>query len=406
MDKQETDPMGHRIFYRLAGLAIGIALSGAQLSAAEIHLLNGDVIEGKPIPIQALTRVEIERENANANRYYPILMINTGIKRYFVPAKQVANIDHAGGLLNLEEYTIAQKHGARRRMLQTLGGVKINQDLDEFGRRTISFSLNGEMKPVVQGITKINPRYVTVSAMTDYAWEHAISTTALKEETLSSVLHKTIDMQDPQQRIGLAQFYIQAGMYVQAGNELDSVVRDFPELKATVDQVITGLRSTQAQQLLVDLRRRRDSGQYQLAALALNNFPKTNLTADVLKELEDLKRELEKRLYDLERVRLSLSMLQRTVEDEAKRAKLEAIRSAVGDNLDAVGVERMQAFLKLENDASLTSEQKLALAYSGWMFGSAHAITDLDQTLRFWQAKHDVEEYLITKDPNYQQDLL
>lgn len=406
MDQRKTSRTDRRFSYQTAGWAICIALSVSTLSAAEVHLLNGDVIEGKPIPIEGLTRIEIERENANNNRYYPILMINTGIKRYFVPAKQVANIDHAGGLLNLEEYTIDQKHGARRRMLQTLGGVRVNQDFDEFGRRTISFRLNGDMKPVVQGITRINPRYVTVSAMTDYDWEHAISTTALKEDTLGAVLHKTIDMQNPQQRMGLAQFYIQAGMYVRAGNELDSVVRDFPELKDTVDQVITGLRSTQAQRLLVDLRRRRDNGQYRLAALALGNFPKQNLSADVLKELEDLKRELENRQFELERVRLSLSMLQRTVEEEAKQAKLEAIRSAVRDSLDTVGVERMAAFLKLENDESLTAEQKLALAYSGWMLGSAYAITDLDQTLRFWQAKHYIEEFLISNDSNYRQELV
>lgn len=406
MDKRKINRMGCRFFYQIACFAIWVALSDPMLRAAEIHLLNGDVIEGKPIPIQAMTRVEIERDNANNNRYYPILMIHSGIKRYFLPAKQVANIDHAGGLLNLEEYTIAQKHDRRQRMLQTLGGVKVNKDFDEFGRRTISFRLNGKMKPVVQGITKINPRYVTVSAMTDYDWEHAISTTALEEETLSSVLHKTIDKQDPQQRMGLAQFYIQAGMYVRAGNELDSVVRDFPELKDTVDQVITGLRSTQAQQVLVDLRRRRDNGQHRLAALALSTFPKHNLSADVLKELEDLKRELDNRQFELERVRLSLSMLQRTIDDDAKKAKLEAIRSTVRDNLDTVGIERMAAFLKLENDDSLTSEQKLALAYSGWLLGSAYAITDLNQTLRFWQAKHFVEEYLISKDSVYQRDLL
>ncbi len=387
----------------LWSLAIAIT---ATATAAEIHLKNGDVIEGKPVPIRAMTRVEIERENANNNHYYPILMIHSGIKRHFVPAKQVNNIDHAGGLINLEEYDIAQKFGARRKMLQTLGGVRVNQEFDEYGRRTVSFQVNGEIKPVVQGITKINPQYLTVSAMTDYAWEHALSTTSLDEKTLSSILNRTIDRQNAQERMGLAVFYMQAGLYVRAGQELDAIMADFPELKDTAEKVITQLRSTQAQRLLIDLRRRRDTGQHRLAGLALKNFPIKNMSADILKELNELDQELNQYKNQLDQVRLSLTMLQRTIEDETKRTMLESLRSSVRDDLDAVGLPRMEAFLKLRDDDSLTAEQKLALAYSGWMLGSAHAITDLDQTLRYWQARRMMVAYLLTEDTAIERDLL
>ncbi len=374
--------------------------------AAEVHLKNGDILDGKPIPIQALTRVEIERDKPNNNRYYPILMVHTGLKRYFVSDKQVDHIDQAGGLLNLEEYTIPQTFRSRRRMLRTLGGVKVDQDFDEFGRRTVSFRLNGEMKPVVQGITKINPRYVTVSAITDYHWEHGISTTAIDEEILHAILRKAIDEKNPQERMGLAVFYMRAGLYVDAARELDSIIRDFPELKDTAQKTITQLRSVQAQRLLSDLRRRRDNGQYRLAAAALQNFPRKDMSADVLKELNELEDELKSHRNRLEHVGLSLTMLQRSIADEKKQTQLESMRSALRDEVDAVGLGRFDAFLKLENDNTLTGEQKLALAYSGWMLGSAYAVTDLDQTIRYWQARHLVEEYLITKDTVLQRELL
>ena len=374
--------------------------------AAEIHLKNGDILDGKPVPIQALTRVEIEREHANDNHFYPILMVHTGIKRYFVPEKQVLHIDRAGGMLNLEEYTIDQKFGARRQMLRSLGGIKVDGDFDEYGRRKISFRLGSEMKDVVQGITKINPRYVTVSAMTDYNWEHAISTSSIKPETLNTVLRKRIDDKNPQERMGLAVFYMKAGLFVEAAQELDSIVRDFPELKDTAEKTITQLRSVQAQRLLVDLRRRRDTGQYQLAALALKNFPRKDMSADVLKELVEMEEELKSHRNLLEHVGLSLTMLQRSITDEAKQTMLESMRSALRDEVDAFGLKRFDAFLKLENDDSLSAEQKLALAYSGWVLGSAHAVTDLDQTLRYWQARHLIEEYLIARDTVLQRELL
>lgn len=405
-DRRTMSPLCPRLSFRLWLFSLLLAAFAAAVPAAEVHLKNGDILEGKPVPIQSMNRPEIERENAPSNRYYPILMVHSGIKRYFVPSKQVVNIDHAAGVLNLEEYEIAQILGARRRMLSALGRVQIHKDFDEFGRRTISFRVNGEKKDVVQGITKINPRYVTVTAMKDYDWEHKIAITSLEEETLNAVLRQAIDEKDPQARMGLAVFYMQSGLYVRAGNELDSIVRDFPDLKDTAGEIIRQLRSTQAQQLLSDLRRRRDNGQYRLAALALDRFPKKNMSADVLKDLEDLERELETRRNDLDRVRLSLVMLQRGITDEAKRSRLESLRSAVRDELDLAGLERMQAFLKLENDGSLSTEQKLALAYSGWMLGSAHAVTDLDQTLRYWQARHLMEETLVTDNENQRQSSL
>lgn len=391
---------------RLSWLAAGVLLLASAGQAAEIFLKNGDVIDGKPVPIQALTRAEIERENANNTEYFPILMIHSGIKRNFVPAKQVVNIDQAGGRLNLEDYTIDQKLGARRQMFRTLGGIKIEQDFDEFGRRTVSFRANGEVKPVVQGITRINSQYVTVTAMTDYDWQFALSTTSLDEARLSTILRKTIDEKNPQQRLGLAVFFMDAGLYVRAGQELDSIIADFPELKDRANEIITQLRSLQAQKLLTDLRRRRDNGQHHLAALALKTFPKANMTAAVLKEVDDLEREILGYRDQLDHLGSSLTMLQRTITDEAKKATLESMRSAMRDELDSVGLGRLDAFFKLENDASLNPEQKLALAYSGWMLGSAHAVTDLDQTLRFWEARGLVEEYLLSKDTTLQRDLL
>ncbi len=258
---------------RIVGILAVAGLTGGGAWAAETHLQNGTVIEGKPIPIQALTRTEIDRDHANQNHHYPILMIHTGFKRYFVPAKQVLNINAAGGVLNLEEFTIKQKFGARRQMLQALGGVLVRKEFDEFGRRTVSFPTDRGPKEIVQGITKLNPRYVTVTAMTELDWEHGISTTALEEKTLRKILYNTIDAHNPQQRLGVAVFYIQAGMYVAAGEELESIVRDFPELKQRAEELLTELRSTQAQRLLADLRRRRDTGQHRLAALRCASFP-------------------------------------------------------------------------------------------------------------------------------------
>ena len=36
---------------------------------------------------------------------------------------------------------------------------------------------------------------------------------------------------------------------------------------------------------------------------------------------------------------------------------------------------------------SLSAQEKLAMAYSGWILGAAHVVTDLDTALNFWTAR-------------------
>ena len=73
------------------GTAIAVCLlagSFQTLWAGEAILKNGLQIKGKPVPIQALTQ-RLAEKKAGRIQTYPILMVDTGLVRYFVPDNSV-----------------------------------------------------------------------------------------------------------------------------------------------------------------------------------------------------------------------------------------------------------------------------------------------------------------------------
>jgi pimeloyl-ACP methyl ester carboxylesterase len=82
------------------------------------------------------------------------------------------------------------------------------------------------------------------------------------------------------------------------------------------------------------------------------------------------------------------------------------LRSAVVDFLDIDSLPRLDAFLKLADDPSLTPAEKLAFAYSGWLLGSGQAFRDLDEAVRLWNAWFVVSDYLHTDDAMDRANLL
>ena len=88
------------------------------------------------------------------------------------------------------------------------------------------------------------------------------------------------------------------------------------------------------------------------------------------------------------------------LESQLKNSKsvkaVKPMRSEISSALDYESLARLDAFVKLADDATLSPEEKLALAYSGWILGSGHANTNLDLTIRQWEARFLAIEYLRT----------
>ncbi|HUG91663.1 MAG TPA: hypothetical protein VML55_12560 [Planctomycetaceae bacterium] len=409
MELRPTEPFAPRGL-DIRGLTIVAALVsagfiGGAARADEIRLRNGILLEGKPVPVQGLNRQTIEQNQSGPVPSYPILLVHTGMTRYFVPARQVEQIDR-DAIRSYEEFKLPPHlKQSRRLMFQTLGGLLEITDFDEHGRRRVTANVGGTPTHIVQGITTINPKYVTVEAL-NFNWEHGISTTAIPVEQLDAMLRRNTAQNDPHVRLAIAVFYMQAGLYVESAAELDRIRVEFPELKDTVDEVTLRLRELQGRKLLADLRERRAAGQFELAYEAARQFPTERMSAAVLSEARRQIDEHRTMQEQRDRALMRLGELQAELTDPRQAAEAEAARAALRQELDLASLGRLDAFLKFAGDEALPADQRLAFAYSGWVLGSANAAGDLDLALRLWTARFLVREYLREPDSTRRTELL
>ena len=361
---------------------------------------------GDAVPIQGLTDA-LAKQVPGPIKIYPILLVDTGMQRIYLPAKQVIEINKEEDLSRYETFTIPQLKKGGAKIVQQLGAVTVVKPFDKYGRRSVTIRTPNGPVNIIQGVTKITPKHLIVTALT-HVWEHGIAITSVDPKILDDMIRHVTDQKNPNDRMAITRFYIQASLYQRADAELTSIVRDFPEFKDRVEEVRLELRQLQAKQLTAELRRRQAAGQHRLAYDYAKKFPVKEMNVAVLREIRDLTAGYDKAREQVDKVCGLLGELPPKLDDVKRAAALAPLRLVVSDQLkhDHESLERLDAFLKQSGDETRTAAEKLALAYSGWVLGSASAIDDLDTTLRLWEARFHILEYLRAEDSQRQRQLL
>jgi enterochelin esterase-like enzyme len=374
------------------------------MDGGEVRLKNGMVLEGKPIPIQGLTLALIRQKDLPW-KSYTFLNVATDLKRSFVGKRLIADdgINRDADLSRYETFVLEQEKKGRKLRVANLGGIIERQVFDKYGRRRLTLAASPKPLEVIQGVTKITPRYLIVSGL-NFQWDHGVATSSVDPPILDAMLREATDLNNPNERLAIAVFYMQAERYPEAYREVESIRKQFPDLKERVDEISALLRQAWAKQLLRELRQRRDAGQHELAYQAAKRFPRNEMSAAVLREIDELLEHHSDSKKKAERVVLLLGAQQAKWKAVAQPntlqqlARLGAMRSEVRRELDHESLPRLDAFLTLAADDTLAPEKKLALAYSGWVLGSQYAIDDLGTAIRLWDARFRILEFLRSED--------
>lgn len=386
----------------------GVSLVG-DVRAGEVELKHGTIIRGELAPILGLTdalAAKIQGKGPeDPDPAAPILMIDNGIIRYFVPRRLVVRLNNDQDLSLLETFQMKQQTRGRQHMLKQVGSYIDVTDFDQFGRRTVTLKTNKGQLPLLQGVTEITPHYLKVIGL-KHQWELGLRTTSVKDEILKAMLNRTIDPLNPNDRIAVARFYIQAGLYIQAAEAFDDIERDFPEYKEKIATYVKDLRSLHSQQLLDELKQRRTAGQHRLAQVAITKFPTNNVSQSILRQIREIEEDYLKGREQIEKTKFRLGELEAEVKDPVTKDLLQAYRREVITQLNFESVERLSAFLNLESDDSLSAREKLAIAYSGWIVGAANVVTDLDTALNLWIARAQVLDYLRSEEEKQKESML
>ena len=386
----------------LTGIAVSLWLSGMAL-ANGVMLENGTYIEGRPFEVQAVSTSVPANAGDVINK--PIMMIDAGMRRYYVPLQKVTNVLEDGGLGAPELFDLPLPRRSGGSVVGAVGPMRNVTLFGVDGRRKIT--LNTPHGPLVvdQGIFEIGPKFLRVSAL-KYEWEFGVATRSIPVDALDGMIRNVTDQKSPEDRFAIVRFYLQAELFLQALAELDAIAREFPDLKTRVDDFADQGRQQLAQKLLDELVDRRKRGQHYLGWSQAKQFPVDGMSAAILRQVREFLAEYDKAREDGERVIALLGELQGQLKSEETRGRLEAMRSEVAEKLNYETLPRLRPFLQQSDDPTRTAEEKLALAYSGWVLGDAAAIDSLPLTVNLWQARFEMLRYLQAKDPTGKTQIL
>ncbi len=251
---------------------------------------------------------------------------------------------------------------------------------------------------VVQGITMVTPLWTRVEALASerrqtVVWEMRLATSAIPRETLKKILANAIDQKNLDQRLRVARLFLQAERDLDAQQELERIIADFPGEQELAKEV-RALRQLYAKSILAEIQVRRKAGQHALAYAMLEQFPTQDVSGETLQQVREMLTYYRDTRKQLEQAFAELKTHVDAVSNAAARAESEAIVDEMRREFGINTLDRMASYLRLADDPALGHEQKLALAISGWLLGSDQAETNLGVALSMVKVRTAIVRYL------------
>ncbi len=369
-----------------------IAMLSVSTSAQQVVTLEpGLVFNAKTRNSMALS-TDRALQGPGRNGHY--MIIDQRYKYYFVPRKLVdKNVPQA---FSGESFKIKHKTVSARRIPEFIGSFTNVTPFDKHAVRTVTLRTPKGPKTIIQGISELNPEYVWIKSL-DHRWQFGMPTTSLEDEVLSKALLAAIDETDPLDRLGACAYILRTGKLDLAGQWLAAIEKEFPAFKQQCKATNVKLRLEYARQVLEELEQRKLAGQHQLVQRSYAEFPTRDLSQAVLNQVELRQKEYKVKQTAIDTIHDHLEKLEAAV-DPKLAEKLTPFRNELKRHLGFSSLDRLQAYITLSKDKTLKPEERLSIAYSGWLLGSAGAITGIQETLGLWAARDHVATYLHSDD--------
>ena len=395
-----------RRFFVVAGLLV-IAVVGPTIAlASRLVMRDGRILQGRMTTIA--TTVENPQSPADGKS---ILLINDGLREIFVPTslKQVQELKELEDE-PIERFIVPQQVCHNGSGFASVGRIVRITPFDAFGHRVIEMQTNRGIESVLQGVTEITPEWTKIECIDTprlrFTWDMRIATNTIPRDTLSLILSKLVDPTNIEDRLKVVRLYIQSQRFKDAEDELQSIVEAFPGQQPRFVQMITLLHQMHARRGLEEIEKRMAAGQHQLSLSLLNNFPAEKVAGEVLQRvremLADYQRQEDQRLHTLKR----LDELLAEVKDTALKLRAADAVKEIKAELSINTLPRMAAFLQFEAEPSMSVDDRVGLAISGWLVGSDFAIRNLPTSLSMFDSRDLMRKYLISTTVIERKDLL
>ena len=382
-------------------VAAALWVSGDGAAAATLLLQDGRTLKGDFAQVGGVAEDPLNPKVSSGEvAVTPILVIDDGLRRTFIHYAQVRQVLDPASKRDIKIrlwQDVAERGGAIGR----LGGAVRVTPFDQYGRRIYEIHSTEGLQSVVQGITELTPVYARVQGLMGaprpIVWDMRIATSSIPRDTLHRILTGAVSPDDIEGRLQVVRFYIQGDRYRDAREELERIVKDFPERKDLEDE-IRQLRQLGARRVLAEIKLRADAGQDGLARALLAQFPADGVAGETLAEVRELLAKYDAEDKRRKRVLDELEAQIALLPGENERRLAERFAKEITAEADSDAIGRLASFERLADDAQMTPDRKVALAISGWLVGANQATDNLQVAISLAGVRDKVREYL--RDPS------
>ncbi len=367
----------------------------AWLQASTIVLKDGRRLQGR---LGKTTGLAENPQSNTAATPATITLVDDDLRRTFVPTFQIQAVDEVNTGEIPERVNIHQRVATAGGRVNRVGQIVKVTPFNDFGRRTVTMRTDKGNVDVIQGITMITPRWTKVeglltSVLTPLVWDMRIATSSIPRDTLHAILINNTTKKNLEQRLRVVRLFLQAERYQDAQKELEGVLADFPA-ENQLKQEVQALRQLHARSIVKEIEVRRQSGQHFLAYGLLEKFPTEDVAGETLQQVREMLGEYQKIREQRDRVVAELDKFVAALPPGDQRTQAELLNKEMAAEISMGNFDRLAAYLRLGDDKSLSPEQKLSLAYSGWLLGSDSAETNLLVTLSLAQIRDLIVQYM------------
>lgn len=387
----------NRILRYFAWLVVTYSACGshcvAQSRIYQLTLKNGAVFEGKFGSIPEISRdLTVRNAPPGGVEVKNIYVVDDELRRTYFPKRNVVSVNDASAETVIK---IDQRSSNVSKRVGTVGAVLGATPFDEHGRRTITAMTRGGRREIPQEIIEISPVYTRLQSPS-FNWDMRIATSSIPTDQLKKViLQKGGDKAET--RLDVVRILFLSKRYKEAIAELDAAIEAFPDLDADgLSRQRQILMVQYADLILKEIQLRRRAGQHRYASFLLRGLENTGADTESLIAATEILSEYDESQTKAKQVLDELAPLVESASGDPPRLKMiRQLHEEIKSDLNIVNLPRMADFRNsLVPGRSLSKDEKLAVAVSGWLLGQGQVIRNLEVASSLLEVRNLVREYL------------
>ena len=353
-----------------------------------------------------------KQERSGEGLSKPILLIDDDLRKTYICKAQVlasTPFELRHEKIEIEQLTAPDRAG----QMVSVGRLMQVTPFNSYGRRLVTVATPLGPRDIHQGISEIGPLYIRVEGLrteTPTKWDMRMSTKAITHAELDDILRHQLDMSKPQSWFSIVRLYSQADRFREARDTLaEAIVRLSESNPTEVEAMKAELKRLDQQfagQMFREVELRLDAGQPKLASGILQNFPLDQLALETQLKAQDRIAELQRRQSQVAELVNELNRLRQELANNQQATVLAEVVEEIAGSVSLNTVDRLADFARLKDDKTLSADQRVSLAVSGWFLGSGSAVDNLAVSSSLFEARRLIREYLVSTDANQRQGLL